>query len=179
MQSSLRRWFSVPALVLLGAGLVQGGADLPRGWAVVVLGVPFMMTLLHLWRPTKQRWRLAFGSFCLLILTTLVVDLSGAIPERVPALPASVLMVALFVIQFGVPAWLLWLADPGTRRPTIGDEPPNTGARPETESEMQSGVGNQHGDMPPNHRAHPTTRAPHGQAWLLARLLPCWWSSLQ
>ena len=160
MKLNLRRWYSVPALVFLGAGLVQGGADLPRSWALFVLGVPFVLTLLQFLRPTRRGWRLAFGSFCLLILTTVLIDLTGAIPRRVPPLPASALMVVLFLIQFGFPAWMLWLANPDVSRPTQRRTQPSAAS-----------AATEPGDMPPNNRVHPTTCAPHDRAWLLERAL--------
>ena len=108
----MRRWFSFPAIVFLFAGLLNGGADLPRIWGLIALGVPLGLLILLFLRPTQQRWRLAFGSFCLLIVATAVFDLSVAVPRGLPPLSASAAMVALFTVQFGVPAWLLWLAKP-------------------------------------------------------------------
>lgn len=108
----MRRWFLVPAILFLGVGLVNGGADLPSAWGLLLLGVPLALLLLQFFRPTKVGWRLGFGSFCLLILATAALDLSVAVPRGLPPLSASAAMVALFAVQFGVLAWMLWLAKP-------------------------------------------------------------------
>lgn len=108
----------VPVILFLAAGLAKGGPDLPSGWAWLMLGLPLASALLQLWRPTRAGWHLAFGSFSLLILATAVIDLSLAVPRGLPPLSVSAAMVALFVVQFGVPAWLLWLAKPQGGRPT-------------------------------------------------------------
>src|SRR5262245_36080888 len=118
MSRGSRRWLLVPAILFLSAGLINGGADLSRGWALILLGLPLAFLLRQILRPTDLGWRLAFASFCLLILTTAIVDLTAAVPQRVPGLSASSAMVALFILQFGVPAWLIWLAKPRDSHPT-------------------------------------------------------------
>lgn len=110
MRRHMRRLLLFPAMLFLGAGLVSGGADLPRVWGLVGLGLPLGLLILQFLRPTQLGWRLAFGSFCLLALVTAASDLSVAVPRGLPSLSASAAMVALFVIQFGVPAWFLWLS---------------------------------------------------------------------
>ncbi len=114
----MRRWFLIPAILFLGAGLVNGGADLPGGWGLLVLAVPLASVVVQFTRPTKLGWRLAFGSFCLLILTTATLDLMVAVPRGLPPLSASAAMVVLFAVQFGVPAWLIWLAKPRGGHPS-------------------------------------------------------------
>src|SRR5262245_37337528 len=118
MRREVRRLLMAPATLFLIAGLINGGGDLSRRWAVLLLGLPLAFWVVQLFRPTALGWRLAFGSFCLLILTTAVVDLTAAVPQRIPGLSASAAMVALFVLQFGVPAWLIWLAKPQEGQPT-------------------------------------------------------------
>ena len=112
MRRHMSRLLLFPAILFLGAGLVSGGADLPRIWGLVALGLPLGLLILQFLRPTQSGWRLAFGSFCLLALGTAAYDLSVAVPRGLPSLSASTAMVVLFAAQFGVPAWLLWLSRP-------------------------------------------------------------------
>ena len=147
----MRRWFLVPAVLFLGAGLINGGADLPGGWGLLVLGVPLALVLVQFSRPTKLGWCLAFGSFCLLILTTATLDLAVAVPRGVPPLSASAAIVVLFAVQFGVPAWLIWLAKPRGGHPS--DCMPGLSSRLVGESGTSRGSTerNRQVKVPPNH----------------------------
>lgn len=152
----------MPAVLFLGAGLVNGGADLPGKWGVVVLGVPLALILVQCFRPTRLGWRLAFGSFCLLILTTAALDLTVAVPRGLPPLSASAAMVALFGLQFGVPAWLIWLAKPRSGHPS--NHIPSFTSRQARES-RSAGSSTEEGakvNVPPNHPLQATA----GVAWV-------------
>ena len=147
----MSRWFLLPAILFLGAGLVNGGADLPRTWGWVVLGVPFGLLILQFLRPTHLRWRLAFSSFCLMIVATAAFDLSVAVPRGLPPLSASAGMVALFAIQFGVPACLLWLAKPRGGQPSGSVPGPVSSRVAESEAGPGSTKNSRRVNIPPNY----------------------------
>ncbi len=152
----MRRWLLLPAILFLGTGLASGGADLPRNWGVLVLGVPLALLLAQIFRPTELGWRLAFGSFCFLILTTVILDLMVAVPRGLPPLSASAAMIALFALQFGVPAWLIWWAKPRgehpkDRRPALSSRRARESAPGQSSAEKGGQV-----NVPPNHPLQPT-----------------------
>jgi len=112
MEQLMRRWPLVPVILFLVAGLVNGGADLSGGWGLLMLGIPITLALVQVARPTRQGWRLAAGSFALLVVATVVIDLMLAAANGFPPMADRLTMVALFALQFGIPAGLLWLARP-------------------------------------------------------------------
>src|SRR5262245_37302546 len=159
MRRGSGRWLLVPAILFLSAGLISGGADLSRGWTLILLGVPLVFLLGQLLRPTDLGWRLALGSFCLLIVTTAIVDLTAAVPQRIPGLSASAAMVALFVLQFGVPAWLIWLAKPPDSHPAGHTRTLKSRRVGEGDAEQQFRETNGQPKLPPNHGAQRTGSA--------------------
>lgn len=108
----MRRWPLVPLIAFLAIGLLEGGADLPRGWAVLVMIVPLVLALLQLGRPTRLGWHFVFVSFCFLTAATIAINLALAVPQGWPPFSAVAGFLVFFVAHFGVAMWLLWLARP-------------------------------------------------------------------
>ena len=112
----MRRWALVPVLVFLVVGWIQGGRDLPRGWASVTLLAPVVLIAWYLLRPAVIGWRLMVGSLAVLALATVAINVRLAVPQGAPTLSACLAFAAMFAVHFGAAAFLLWYARPS--RPT-------------------------------------------------------------
>lgn len=112
MGPQMRRWPLFPLVAFLAAGLLKGGADLPKGWAVLIVIVPLVLASLQLCRPTTLGWRLILVSFCLLTVVTIAINLALAAPEGWPSVSAVASFLLFFTGHFGLAMWLLWLARP-------------------------------------------------------------------
>lgn len=105
----MKRWPLVPVILFVAQGLISDARDQPP---VVVLALPLILLLSQFIYPTVLGWRVAFGSFCLFIVSVLAIDLPGVVRDGLPSTLASLSMVGLFIAIFGGALGLLWLARP-------------------------------------------------------------------
>ena len=111
-EREMRHWPLVPVILFLVAGLAVGGQDLPRGWASPLIFAPLALLTLQLLRPTALGWRIALGSFGVLMSATVALNMVRANLGGLPSASSVAGFAAMFVLHFGVLVWLLWLARP-------------------------------------------------------------------
>ena len=111
-ERKMRRWPLVPVILFLVAGWAMGGQDLPRGWASPLFLAPLALLTLQLLRPTALGWRMALGSFGVLMSATVALNMVRANLGGLPSVSSVAGFAAMYVLHFGVLVWLLWLARP-------------------------------------------------------------------